>query len=414
MKFYPESALERAMKIQEVILRGLARKITWIEAAEILGISCRQMRRWLWRYKEYGYDGLYDRRRGQPSPRRVPVETVQKVLQLYQEEYYDLNAKHFHEKLVEQHGIALSYTWVKTALQGAGLIKRSKKRGPHRKQRPRRPLPGMMLHIDGSKHRWFPEEGYYDLIAVLDDATSEIYYAQLVEEESTRTVMSALRSVIETKGLFCSLYSDRASHFFVTPKAGEMIDRKRLTQVGRALKELGIEMIAAYSPQARGRGERNFRTWQGRLPQELRLRGITTIEAANTFLRETYIEEFNRRFSVRAAESGTAFLPLRRRDLDFVFSSQHERTVARDNTVQYGKLVLQIEKTKFRHSLAGCHVTVCEHTDSTLSICYGPHVVGRFLEDGTPLGDRPVSPRRSRSGTKTTGATRKRMATNQT
>jgi transposase len=398
MKLYPEAAMERAMKVQEVILRGLAKKITWIQAAEILGISCRQMRRWLWRYQEYGYDGLYDRRRGQPSPRRVPLETAQIVLRLYQEEYYDLNVKHFHEKLVENHGIELSYTWVKTALQGAGLVKRARKRGPHRKQRPRRPLPGMMLHIDGSKHRWFPDKRYYDLITILDDATSEIYYAQLVEEESTSTVMAALRTVIEAKGLFCSLYSDRASHFFLTPKAGEVVDRQRLTQVGRALKQLGIEMIPAYSPQARGRSERNFRTWQGRLPQELRLAGITNIDAANQFLRETYIEEFNKRFSVRASQPGTAFMPLRRRDLNFVFALQYERSVARDNTIQFGTRTLQSEKSKFRNTLAGCHVTVCEHLDETLSICYGPHVVGRYLNDGSPLTDRPLVPAKERRG----------------
>src|SRR5207248_10841967 len=233
-----------------------AGKLKWWEAAEIMGVTDRTMRRWRERLQEHGYSGLWDYRKRKPSPKRVPMQTVEQVLQLYREKYFDFNVQHFHEKLREVHGIELSYTWVKTALQTAGLVKRRKKRGSHRRRRPRRPLPGMLLHIDGSKHRWFSDDRYYDLLVILDDATSEIYYAQLVEEESTRTVMSALREVIEKQGLFCSLYSDRGSHFFVTRKAGEKVDPHRLTQVGRAMKELGVQMIPAYSPQARGRCER--------------------------------------------------------------------------------------------------------------------------------------------------------------
>ncbi len=302
---YPKAAVERAMKVQEVILRAMAKRITWWQAAEIIGISDRQMRRWRERYEEFGYDGLFDRRQGKPSPKRVPVARVEQVLGLYRDRYFDLNVRHFHEKLQHEHQIELSYTWVKLALQGAGLVTRGRKRGVYRKRRPRRPLPGMLLHIDGSHHRWFQDERWYDLIVILDDATSEIYYAQLVEEESTATVLAALRAVVERKGLFCALYSDRGSHFWLTPKGGGKVDRHRLTQVGRALAELGIQMIPAYSPQARGRSERNFGTWQGRLPQELRLRGIGSLEEANRFLREHYMAEFNRRFQVRAAERGT-------------------------------------------------------------------------------------------------------------
>ena len=240
------------------------------QAAEIIGISDRQLRRWQRRYEEHGYTGLIDRRRGRVSERQVPLTTVEEVLRLYQEQYFDFNVRHFHEKLVADHSIKLSYTWVKRALQGAGLVKKGRKRGVHRKRRPRRPLPGMLVHIDGSEHQWFCDHRWYDLLVVMDDATSEIYYAQLVAEESTRT-------------LFCALYSDRASHFFLTPKAGEAVDRDRLTQVGRAMKELGVKLIPAYSPQAGGRSERGFGTWQGRLPQELRVRGLSTLEEANRF-----------------------------------------------------------------------------------------------------------------------------------
>jgi len=243
----------------------------------------------------------------------------------------------------------------------------------------------MLLHLDGSRHQWFQDDRWYDLIEVLDDATSETYYAQLVEEESTRTVMAALKEVVEKKGRFCALYSDRASHFFETPKAGGPIDRGRLTQVGRALKELGIQMIPAYSPQARGRSERRFGTWQGRLPQELRLAGIATLEEANRFLRERYIAEMNRKFGVRAVEPGHAFVPVRGQDLDQIFSVQTERVVGKDNTVGIGERVWQIERTRWRGTLAGCRVTICEHLDGRVSILYGPHVVGRYTAQGAPL-----------------------------
>src|SRR5712692_125661 len=385
MKQMTPAAVERAMKLQDVMLRAMAKRITWYQAAEILGISGRQMLRWQTRFKHEGYGGLFDRRKGRPSPKRVPLQTVEEVLRLYQEQYFDFNVRHFHEKLVLEHGIKLSYTWVKLALQGAGLVKQGRKRGVHRKRRPRRSLPGMLLHIDGSQHQWFCDHRWYDLVVIMDDATSEVYYAQLVEEESTRTVMAGLQTVIAEQGLFCALYSDRASHFFLTPNAGGAVNHDRLTQVGRALKELGIQLIPAYSPQARGRSERGFGTWQGRLPQELRRRGIVTPEAANRFLREEYIAEFNQRFSVAASERGTAFVPLRRKDLDLVFSIQHERIVARDNTVSFANRVWQLERSKLRATLAGCRVTIHEHLDETISITFGPHLVGRFNHEAVPL-----------------------------
>jgi transposase len=386
------------MKIQEVILRAIAKTITWWQAAEIIGISDRSMRRWKRRYEEQGYDGLLDRRRGKPSPKRVPLKLAEEVLRLYGEKYSDLNVKHFQEKLREAHGIELSYTWVKRALQGAGLVKPGRRRGVHRKRRPRRPLPGMLLHLDGSRHRWFQDDRWYDLIEVLDDATSETYYAQLVEEESTRTVMAALKAVVEKRGRFCALYSDRASHFFETPKAGGPVDHGRLTQVGRALKELGIQMIPAYSPQARGRGERRFGTWQGRLPQELRLARITTLEEANRFLREHYLAEMNRKFAVPAGQAGHAFVPVRGQDLEQIFSVQTERRVANDNTVGIRERVWQIERKHWRGTLAGCRVTICEHLNGEVSIVYGPHVVGRYTVQGVPLGPAPRSPRRAPQG----------------
>jgi hypothetical protein len=332
------------------------------------------------------------------------------VLGLYQEKYSDFNVGHFHEKLSSEHGIQLSYTWVKKALQAAGLVKIRRRRGPHRRRRPRRPLPGMMLHIDASRHQWFCDERWHDLIVVLDDATSEIYYARLVAEESTRTVMAALRDVVENKGWFSSIYSDRASHFFRTPKAGQPVDTREVTEVGRAMRDLGIRMIPAYSPQARGRSERNFGTWQGRLPQELRLKDLHTPEQANAFLKDHYIRELNSKFTVTAAETGTAFAPIHRQDLDRVFAIQQERTVGNDNTIQFANHVWQIPSTPFRATLAGCRVLVYEHLDGTFSIGYGPHPVARFTASGNPVSvaklsrrKRPLRVETSHAGTRPPG-----------
>jgi transposase len=398
---YSAREMERMMKVQDVLLKAMAKKITWWEAAEIIGVTDRTMRRWRERFESDGYSGLVDRRKGKPSDRRVPLATVESVLGLYKDTYFDLNMRHFHEKLRKEHQIELSYTWVQKALQGAGLVAKQRKRGKHRRRRERRPMPGMLLHIDGSKHQWFGDQRWHDLIVILDDATTEIYYAQLVEEESTRTVMEGLRTVIEAKGLFCALYSDRGSHFFVTPKAGEKVDKHRLTQVGRAMKELGVQMIPAYSPQARGRSERSFGTWQGRLPQELRLAGIGTVEKANEFLSGQYVATFNEKFQVVAREKGTAFRRTTRSDLDWVFTVQTERVVAKDNTVAIADRNWQLEKSRFRHSLAGCTVTIHEHLDGLVSIRFGPHVVGRYQADGTALkaSTKPGRAGRGKGGT---------------
>jgi transposase len=386
MHVYPARALERAMKVKEVITRALSGEINWMQAAEILGITDRHLRRWRNKWEKYGYEDLFDRRMKRPSPKRVAFSDLEKVLRLYREKYFDLNVKHFVEKLHEEHRMRFSYTWVKSALQTAGLVQRYRKRGQHRKKRPRRPLPGMLLHVDGSKHRWIPGlNAYQDLIVVFDDATSEMYYARLVEEESTETVMAGLRQVIADRGVFCALYSDRGSHFVYTPQAGKVPDRHVKTQIGRALEQMGIELIAANSPEARGRCERLFGTWQGRLPQEIRLRKISTVEAANAYLPEWITTEHNRKFAITAQEPGTAFVPYGGTELDKIWSHQQERIVGNDNTVTYGKLSLQVPQQTFRFSLARCRVLVCRHLDTTISLHYGPHVLGHYNFQGQLL-----------------------------
>jgi transposase len=236
---YTQAAMERTMKVQEVILRALAKKITWWQAAEIIGIRDRQMRRWHERYEEFGFRGLFDRRRGKPSPKKVPLAVVEKVLGLYREKYFALNGRHFHEKLQEEHPVEISYSWGKGLLQGAGMVAKGGQRGVHRQQRPRRPLPAMRLHIEGSEHRWFQAERGYDLLVIMDEANSEIYYAQWVEEEATVPLLAGLQEVVERKGVFCALDRDRARHFWLTAKAGEAVDHDRLPPVGRALRESG-------------------------------------------------------------------------------------------------------------------------------------------------------------------------------
>jgi transposase len=384
MNDYPAPAVERAMKVQTVILKAISGQLLWWEAAEILGVSCRTMRRWKLRYQKTGYDGLFDRRRRRPSPRKVPLETVQRVLQLYREQYQGFNIAHFTDQLHEQHDIQLSYEWVKSALQTSGLVAPRLKRGRHHQRRERRPLRGMMLYVDGSTHAWIPAlaPAQYDLVAVVDDADTNCYYAQLVEQESTLTVMAALREVIEQQGLFCSLYTDRGSHFFHTTKAGGPVDKGHLTEIGRALAQLGIEHIPSYCPQGRGRMERFYGSWQGRLPQELRRAGISDVVGANRYIREKFLPWHRRHWTEPAREKEEAFVPCAHADLEAIFSLQQERSVASDNTVSVGGLRLQIAPQSQRWSYAKTRVKACEHLDGRWSVRYGPQVLGWYESDG--------------------------------
>ena len=387
---YSMTATVKAMKIQEAILKAASKQILWTEAADIIGVSYRTMKRWKARYSTHGYDGIFDRRMRGPSPKRVPFQELQTILNLYRTTYRGFNVTHFHEKLGDHHSITRGYTFVKKALQTAGLVGKSPARGKHRKRRPRKPLVGMMLHLDGSTHEWIPglPGVFFDLLVLMDDATGEIYEMLLVDQESTLTCMTLLRDCIATRCIFCSLYSDRASHFFLTPKAGGKVLEGHLTQIGRALTELGIRPIPAYSPQARGRGERINETLQGRLPNEFRLHGIKTVEAANRFLKKSYIRQFNQRFAVKAEQTGSAFVPVQAHiNLDLIFSIKEERTVGHDNTVTFERVILQIEPSHLRVSFAKCRVLVHQHLDQTFSITFGPHLLGRYDAQGKLLED---------------------------
>lgn len=373
----------RMMRFEDIYGRFGGGSLSCEEAAELLGSSVSTFYRMRQRYEEEGVSGLADRRLGKLSTRRAPVDEVMKVLTLFETKYYDFTVKHFHEKLAD-HGIHRSYTWTKKVLQQAGSVKKAPRRGAHRRKRARRPLPGMMLHQDGSPHEWVPGQ-FWDLIVTMDDATNEMYAAFFVAEEGTMSSFRALYEVILGHGLFCSLYTDRASHYWNTPEAGGKVDKGHPTQVGRALNQLGIELIPAYSPEARGRSERMFGTLQNRLPQELRLRGITHLEEANRFLREEFLPEHNRRFARPAPEKGSAFIPWVGNGLEDILSVQEERTVGNDNTVRYKGLSLQIPQDKHRYHYVRVKVRVHEYPDGTLAVFHGPRKLAHYGAEGELL-----------------------------
>jgi transposase len=385
---YTAAAVEWAMKVQEVILRALSGQYTWAAAAEILGVSARTIRRLRLRYQQYGYDGLLDRRRRIPSLRRVPVAELQRILRLYRERYLGFNVRHFCQVARRAHGLTFSYTLVKTALQGAGLVAKRRPRGRHRRRREPRPCFGELLHLDGSRHAWLAlqPEAQQTLLVVVDDATKHVLYAQLVPGgESVGAIMTALREVVQTQGIPGALYTDRASWAVYTPTSGTAPDRTKLTQVGRALARLGIEHILGFSPQARGRSERANGTLQGRLVNELRVAGIRSAAAANRYLRERFIPDYNATFGRPPTDPTSAFVPLGTHDLDQIFCHEEERVVARDNTVRLDGVLLQIDKQRGRRSCAGLRVLVRRHLDGAHSIWWGPRCLGRFTAHGSPL-----------------------------
>ena len=383
----------RRMKFEDIYGRWQQRRLSEVEAAEILGMSERTFRRWRDRYEGEGAAGLLDRRLGKASAKQVPVDQVHAVLTLYRERYPGFTAQHFHDKLRQHHGFALSYSWTKLRLQAAGLIAQAPRRSAHRRKRPRRPLTGMLLHQDGSRHHWLPSlEQQLDLIVTLDDATSEIYSAFLVEEEGTTSSFRALAEVIGAQGLPWALYTDRASHYFVTPKAGAKVAKDQPTQVGRALAQLGIEHIPAYSPEARGRSERAFGTLQDRLPKELALAGITTIEAANRFIRQVYLSEHNARFAVAPEHPETAFVGDAAGVHRDILCVHEERVVGNDNCVRYRGLSLQIPPSPIRPHFVKVRVRVHDYPDGTLAICHGPRCLARYRADGRTLDrDQPLA-----------------------
>src|SRR5581483_1178644 len=368
----------KAMTRKEVIVKAMAGRLTWIAAADILGVSARHMRRLRDRYERYGYQGVVDGRAGTPRRKRLRPAVIAELCRLRQERYADFSIRHFWEQATEKHGLQLSYTWTRLVLQAAGLAPKAPARGQYRRRRERRPLVGMLVHLDASTHAWLPGVPPQDLVVALDDADSRILYARFWPQEGTASTFAALRHVLEQYGRFADLYTDRGSHFCHTPLAGGPPALEAETQVQRALKALGIRLILARSPEARGRSERAFGTIQGRLPQELRVAGITDYGAANTYLTTTFVPDFNRRFTERPAQRESAFVRLRGVDLRLLLSAQYPRVVANDSTVRFGPLVLQLPATRDRVHYVRCPVLVHEFTDDTLGISYQGQLLARY------------------------------------
>ena len=379
----------RRMRFTDVLGRSERSELSQMEAAELLGISERTFRRWRDRHRDAGLPGLDDRRLT-PSPRRAAVAEIERMLGLYRDLYRGFTVKHFHEQLGKRHNYVLGYTLTKVHLHRAGLVQAAKKRSAHRKKRPRRPMVGMMLHQDASTHAWLPGGlGKHDLVVTMEDATSAIYSMFLVDEEGTASSLRGLRDVIARHGLFCSFYTDRGSHYFFTPEGGGPVSKTVLTQVGRALKQLGIEHIAAYSPQARGRSERVFSTLQDRLPKELKLAGINTVEAANRWFNETYMAEHNKMFAIAAEQEGSAFVADAMGAAREILCIQEDRTVGNDNTVKWQRLRLQLPPSRLRAHFVKAAVRVHEYPDGELAVFWGPHRLADYDASGVMVRSAP-------------------------
>jgi len=373
------------MTKHEVLMRAIAKQITWIQAAQICGMSDRQMRRLKREFERRGYEAVIDHRGRTARRQRIALATLEQVCALKRDRYPDFSVQHFWEKLTAEHGIAISYTWTKLTLQGAGLVEKSPGRGRYRRRRDRRPLRGLMVHLDASRHRWLPEVAMQDLVVALDDADGRMLYAAFVPEEGTASTFAALHHILATHGRFAELYTDRGSHFCHTAQAGGAASTEHDGDVSRALKVLGIRQILAYSPQARGRSERAFSTIQGRLPQELRVAGITTYAQATDYLQRVFLPDFNRRFTVAPAQPGSAFVPVGAVDLALLLSAHHPRTVQNDSTVLFRTRALQLPRCPDRLHYVRCQVTVHEFPDTTLGVSYQGRLLARYDADGHPL-----------------------------
>ena len=387
MPIYPLPAVERAMKRMEVITRALSGQLTWIQAAEILGVTPRTLRRWKTRWQHGGYDGLLDRRTGQPSPKRAPLEEVQRILRLYREAYTGFNVAHFYSLVTREHGVSLSYCFVRKALQAAGLVKKARQRGRHRTRRPRRECFGELVHLDGSRHRWLalmPEQ-FLTLVVFADDATGRLLYAQFWAAESTQAALTALFEGMKRYGVPQSLYTDRAGWAFYTPKAKGPVDKNRLTVVGQVLARLGVEHIPGYSPQARGRSERINGTIQGRLVNELRLRRIATVEEANRYLREVFVPRYNDEFGHAPLDEQSAFVPVDEAELVEAFAIEVPRVVGKDNVVSIDGLALQISRQPGRTSCAGLKVTARRYLTGEYAVTWGRRLLGCYDAQGNPM-----------------------------
>lgn len=371
----------RKMRFEELYSCWNEGRLTQEQAALVLGVCDRTFRRYINRYEDGGVEGLSDKRLTQASHRRAPVDEVMEVAETYRLHHRGWNVKHYHSWYRRAGGLR-SYSWVKNTPQSRGLVVTSPKRGSHRIRRERAHLPGVMIHQDGSRHEGVPG-CQWDLIVTMDDATGEHYSMFFVDQEGTDSSFQGVRDVIMQRGLFSSFYSDRASHYWYTPKEGGKVSKTQLTQFGRAMKQLGILMIPTYSPAARGRGERAFGTHQGRLVKDLALQGIRDMTDANHYLERVYRPNYNAEFMQPAPEEGAAFVPWAGGKLEDILCYQEERTVGTDNCVSFDGKLLQIPRDPYR-----CHyvrVRVHRYSDGTLALFHGPRKLADYDAEGTLL-----------------------------
>jgi len=377
------------MTREDVLRKAYEGAITWQQAADICGMTPRHLRRVRERYQVLGKEGLRDRRAGRRQPLRIPEAVLDELCRLKREVYPDFSIRHFHQFATEEHGLELSYTMTRNVLQLRGLVDKAPGRGKYRRKRERRPMRGMLVHLDASTHTWLAGQPQWDLVVAMDDADGRILYARFVPQEGTRSTLEALGHVLLRYGRFCELYTDRGSHFCTTSQAGAAPDEVQSGQVPRVLRTLGIQHIRARSPEARGRGERCFGTLQGRLPQELRLAGIRDYAAANSYLERRFVPDFNRRFTVEPAQPESAFVPMGGLEpLELVLSLQHERRVQKDNTVVFERMQLQLPAGRKRVHFVRCPVVVHEFLDGTLGVSYQGRLLARFTSDGELLRAR--------------------------
>jgi len=375
----------RAMTRREVITKAIDGQLSWVAAADIIGVTPRQMRRIRRAIEQHGMSAVMDQRGGRPRRKRVRAQTLREICRLKRGMYAEFSMRHFYERLTEQHGIAVSYTYVRQVLQEAGIVEKEPGRGRYRRRRERRPMVGMLVHLDASTHQWIVGQPMADLVVALDDADGRILYAEFVAQEGTLSTFQALTSIVREHGRFCELYTDRGSHFCRTEQAGQAPAEEQQGQVAQALRALGIRHILARSPQARGRSERAFQTIQGRLPQELRLHRITSYTQANRYLKEVFVPDFNRRFTVPPAQPESAFTPMAGVDFELLLSAKHERVVRNDNTVTFKGVILQLPTTAARMHFVRCPVIVHQFPDGHLGVSYQGRLVAHYDTDGNPL-----------------------------
>ncbi len=372
------------MTFEELYKAWKERRLSQMEAARFLGVSVRTFRRYIHRFEMAGSEGLIDRRVSQGSPRRAPLDEVAEVVDTYSARHEGWNVKQFYA-WYRRTGGQRSYNWVRMQLQDAGAVKKLPRRGWHRKRFELAPRTGMRLYQDACRHEWLPGRRC-DLVITMDDSTGTHYSTLLCEAEGTWSGLAGVRQVIEKHGLFCSLYTDRALHYWSATKTTVKSDQAKLTQFGRAMKQLGIKMIPTRSAQMRARCQRAFSIHTDRLPEELAAAGVTGFAETNKYLDTVYRQAYNKEFEQLPREQGSAFETFARHDqLDDILCERYRRVVRSDKCVRFDGLLLKLPADRLSCDYVKTHVTVRQHLNGTLSVSHGLRRLARYDANGLPI-----------------------------